>query len=61
VIATKFGQNIGPVTGAAGGVNSIKIATEGMLKRLRTDYIDSLYQHRVDLSVPMEDVAGARC
>ena len=64
VIATKFGQNIDPVTGARlGGVNSrpehIKIATEGMLKRLRTDYIDLLYQHRVDLSVPMEDVAGA--
>jgi aryl-alcohol dehydrogenase-like predicted oxidoreductase len=64
VIATKFGHNIDPVTGERlGGQNSrpdhIKIATEGMLKRLKTDYIDLLYQHRVDLDVPMEDVAGA--
>jgi aryl-alcohol dehydrogenase-like predicted oxidoreductase len=64
VIATKFGHNIDPMTGARlGGQNSrpdhIKVATEGMLKRLRTDYIDLLYQHRVDLDVPMEDVAGA--
>ena len=63
VIATKFGHNIDPVTGKRlGGLNSrpdhIKVATEGMLKRLRTDYIDLLYQHRVDLDVPMEDVAG---
>jgi len=63
VIATKFGHNIDPITGARlGGLNSrpdhIKIATEGMLKRLKTDYIDLLYQHRVDLEVPMEDVAG---
>jgi len=36
----------------------IKAATEGMLKRLRTDHIDLLYQHRVDPSVPMEDVAA---
>src|SRR3954470_2050008 len=64
VIATKFGHNIDPNTGERlGGQNSrpdhIKIATEGMLKRLRTDHIDLLYQHRVDLEVPMEDVAGA--
>jgi aryl-alcohol dehydrogenase-like predicted oxidoreductase len=64
VIATKFGGNIDPITGERlGGLNSrpdhIKIATEGMLKRLRTDYIDLLYQHRVDPDVPMEDVAGA--
>src|SRR5438045_2248047 len=64
VIATKFGWNIDPVTGARlGGLNSrpdhIRVATEGMLKRLRTDYIDLLYQHRVDPEVPMEDVAGA--
>ncbi len=63
VIATKFGWNIDPATGARlGGLNSrpdhIRIATEGMLKRLRTDYIDLLYQHRVDPDVPMEDVAG---
>jgi aryl-alcohol dehydrogenase-like predicted oxidoreductase len=64
VIATKFGHNIDPNTGERlGGQNSrpdhIKTATEGMLKRLKTDYIDLLYQHRVDLDVPMEDVAGA--
>src|SRR5882724_8146396 len=64
VIATKFGWNIDPTTGARlGGLNSrpdqIRMATEGMLKRLRTDHIDLLYQHRVDPEVPMEDVAGA--
>ncbi|AWI58417.1 aryl-alcohol dehydrogenase-like predicted oxidoreductase [Sinorhizobium fredii] len=37
----------------------IKLAVEGMLKRLRTDRIDLLYQHRVDPEVPIEDVAGA--
>ncbi|HJQ59047.1 MAG TPA: aldo/keto reductase, partial [Vineibacter sp.] len=63
VIASKFGWNIDPVTGARrGGLNSrpdqIKTATEGMLKRLRTDRIDLLYQHRVDPEVPMEEVAG---
>jgi aryl-alcohol dehydrogenase-like predicted oxidoreductase len=63
VIATKFGWDIDPVTGAyRGGVNSrprqIKRAVEGMLKRLRVDCIDLLYQHRVDPDVPMEDVAG---
>jgi aryl-alcohol dehydrogenase-like predicted oxidoreductase len=64
VIATKFGHNIEPKTGKRlGGLNSrpehIKIAVDGMLKRLRTDRIDLLYQHRVDPDVPMEDVAGA--
>jgi aryl-alcohol dehydrogenase-like predicted oxidoreductase len=64
VIATKFGHNIDLVTGERlGPLNSrpehIKAAAEGMLKRLRTDHIDLLYQHRVDPSVPMEDVAGA--
>jgi aryl-alcohol dehydrogenase-like predicted oxidoreductase len=64
VIATKFGHNIDPVTGERlGGQNSrpdhIKTAVEGMLKRLKTDTIDLLYQHRVDPGVPMEDVAGA--
>jgi aryl-alcohol dehydrogenase-like predicted oxidoreductase len=63
VIATKFGNNIDPATGERlGGLNSrpghIKLATEGMLKRLKTDWIDLLYQHRVDPEVPMEDVAG---
>jgi aryl-alcohol dehydrogenase-like predicted oxidoreductase len=64
VIATKFGHNIDPITGQRlGGQNSrpdhIVTATDGMLKRLKTDYIDLLYQHRVDLEVPIEDVAGA--
>ena len=63
VLATKFGWNIHPVTGERlGGLNSrpeqITVATDGMLRRLRTDYIDLLYQHRVDPGVPMEDVAG---
>jgi aryl-alcohol dehydrogenase-like predicted oxidoreductase len=64
VIATKFGFDIDPETGARGsGVNSrpdhIKAAVEASLKRLRTDRIDLLYQHRVDPAVPIEDVAGA--
>jgi len=64
VIATKFGWNIDLETGARGpGLISrpahIKAAVEGMLKRLRTDRIDLLYQHRVDPQVPIEDVAGA--
>ena len=65
VIATKFGFDLsGPDRrpGAA-GLNShpdhIKEAVEGSLKRLRTDVIDLLYQHRVDPDVPIEDVAGA--
>ena len=64
VIATKFGWNIDQETGQRlPGLNSrpehIKIVVEGMLKRLRTDRIDLLYQHRVDPQVPIEDVAGA--
>lgn len=64
VIATKFGFDIDPETGERhGGVNSspahIKVAVEGMLRRLKTDGIDLLYQHRVDPDVPIEDVAGA--
>ncbi len=63
IIATKFGHNIDLHTGERlGGLNSqpnhIRRAVEGMLKRLRTDHIDLLYQHRVDPEVPMEDVAG---
>jgi len=62
-IATKFGWDIDPDTGVNhGGVNSkpehIVKAVEGSLKRLGTDHIDLLYQHRVDPEVPMEDVAG---
>lgn len=64
VIASKFGWNIDLETGERlPGLNSrpehIKSAVEGMLKRLRTDRIDLLYQHRVDPQVPIEDVAGA--
>jgi aryl-alcohol dehydrogenase-like predicted oxidoreductase len=64
VIATKFGFDIDPVTGARNpGTNSrpdhIRAAVDGMLRRLRTDRIDLLYQHRVDPAVPIEDVAGA--
>jgi aryl-alcohol dehydrogenase-like predicted oxidoreductase len=63
VIATKFGWNIDPETGERReGLNSrpehIRIATEGMLRRLRTERIDLLYQHRVDPDVPIEEVAG---
>src|SRR3974390_1599347 len=64
VITSKFGWNIDPETGRFQmGLNSkpdhIKRAVEGMLKRLRTDRIDLVYQHRVDPQVPIEDVAGA--
>nr|WP_315152478.1 aldo/keto reductase [uncultured Flavobacterium sp.] len=64
VIETKFGWNIDQETGKRlPGLNShpehIKIVVEGMLKRLRTDRIDLLYQHRVDPQVPIEDVVGA--
>lgn len=62
-IATKFGWNIDQETGKRlAGLNSrpehIKIVVENMLKRLNTDRIDLLYQHRVDPAVPIEDVAG---
>ena len=64
VITSKFGWNIDLETGERlPGLNSkpdhIKRAVEGMLKRLNTDRIDLLYQHRVDPDVPIEDVAGA--
>src|SRR5580704_10998187 len=63
VIATKFGFKIDPNTGKQAGLDSrpghIREAAEGSLKRLKTDVIDLYYQHRVDLSVPIEDVAGA--
>jgi aryl-alcohol dehydrogenase-like predicted oxidoreductase len=63
-ITSKFGWNIDLQTGKRlPGLNSrpehIKLAVEGMLKRLNTDRIDLLYQHRVDPAVPIEDVAGA--
>jgi aryl-alcohol dehydrogenase-like predicted oxidoreductase len=60
VIATKFGFDL--EDGNRGGLDSrpeaIKRSVDGSLRRLRTDTIDLLYQHRVDPSVPIEDVAG---
>ena len=55
-IATKFGWDIDPNTGVhQGGVNSkpahIRAAVDGSLRRLKSDYIDLLYQHRVDPEV----------
>ncbi len=68
VIATKFGFDLNPNFDPRGvkglpGLNSrpehIKQAVEGSLKRLKVETIDLLYQHRVDLNVPIEDVADA--
>ena len=64
VIATKFGFNVN-ADGTPGGVGMdsrperIRKVCEASLKRLRVDAIDLFYQHRVDLNVPIEDVAGA--
>jgi aryl-alcohol dehydrogenase-like predicted oxidoreductase len=59
VIATKFGFIDGkPSAGLNSKPQNIRSMTEAALKRLRTDVIDLLYQHRVDPEVPMEDVAG---
>jgi aryl-alcohol dehydrogenase-like predicted oxidoreductase len=62
-IATKFGWDIDADTGVHHGEpnskpDHIKAAVDGSLRRLKTDHIDLLYQHRVDPEVPMEDVAG---
>jgi aryl-alcohol dehydrogenase-like predicted oxidoreductase len=64
VIATKFGWEANPNEGGKwNALNSrpqhIKQVAEGSLKRLKVDAIDLFYQHRVDLNVPIEDVAGA--
>ncbi len=63
VIATKFGFEIDPKSGKQNGLNSrpehIKAVAEASLKRLKTDVIDLLYQHRVDPNVPIEETAGA--
>src|SRR5438477_8026730 len=64
VIATKFGWEANPADGGKwNSLNSrpeyIKKVAEASLKRLKTDVIDLFYQHRVDLNVPIEDVAGA--
>lgn len=62
-VCTKFGFDIDPKTGERrSGLNSrpkhIRQVVEAQLRRLRTDRIDLLYQHRVDPKVPIEDVAG---
>ena len=63
VIASKFGFKLDPATGKQAGLDSrpahIKEVAEASLKRLKVDAIDLFYQHRVDLEVPIEDVAGA--
>jgi aryl-alcohol dehydrogenase-like predicted oxidoreductase len=61
VIATKFGFRIenAKMAGVDSRPEHIREVVEASLKRLRTDHIDLLYQHRVDRTVPMEDVAGA--
>lgn len=62
VIATKFGFRINPDGTQREGFDSrpahIREVVEASLRRLRTDYIDLLYQHRLDPDVPVEDVAG---
>jgi aryl-alcohol dehydrogenase-like predicted oxidoreductase len=61
VIATKFGfafDDEGRQTGLSSRPEHIRDAVDGSLRRLRTDRIDLLYQHRVDPQVPIEDVAG---
>lgn len=61
VIATKFGFKIedGKNVGTDSRPEHIREVVEASLQRLRTDHIDLLYQHRVDRTVPIEDVAGA--
>lgn len=60
VIATKFGFGVeeGRPTELNSRPEHIRRAVEGSLKRLKTDHIDLLYQHRVDPQVPVEEVAG---
>ncbi|MCH8622877.1 aldo/keto reductase [Undibacterium sp. TS12] len=60
VIATKFGFKIdnNQITGLDSRPEHIRLAVEGSLQRLGTDYIDLLYQHRVDPVIPIEEVVG---
>jgi aryl-alcohol dehydrogenase-like predicted oxidoreductase len=62
VIGTKFGLGVSKDGGKGGPLNSrpehIREVAEASLQRLRTDYLDVFYQHRVDPTVPIEDVAG---
>ena len=61
VLATKFGWRIegGKSVGLDSRPERVREAVEGSLRRLRTDRIDLLYQHRVDPAVPVEDTVGA--
>jgi aryl-alcohol dehydrogenase-like predicted oxidoreductase len=59
IIASKFGFAIDGTTGLNSRPDHIRKMVEDSLKRLRTDRIDLYYQHRVDPSVPIEDVSGA--
>src|SRR5258705_13415277 len=61
-IATKFGFKFdekGGIAGMDSWPEHIREAVEGSMRRLQTDHIDLLYQHRVDPAVPIEDVIGA--
>jgi aryl-alcohol dehydrogenase-like predicted oxidoreductase len=60
VIATKFGLDIqeGKLVGTNSRPEQIRKVADASLQRLRTDYIDIFYQHRIDRNVPIEDVAG---
>ena len=61
-VCTKFGFKIdekGHMVGLDSRPEHIRKVVDASLKRLRTDHVDLLYQHRVDPAVPMEDVAGA--
>ena len=61
IVATKFGFRIedGKQVGLDSRPSHIREAVEGSLRRLQTDRIDLLYQHRVDPNVPIEEVIGA--
>jgi aryl-alcohol dehydrogenase-like predicted oxidoreductase len=62
ILATKFGftfNDAGQITGADSRPEHIRDVVNSSLKRLNTDYIDLLYQHRVDPNVPIEDSVGA--
>lgn len=58
ILATKFGFDIGVANAVTSDPAHIRVAVEGSLRRLGTDYIDLLYQHRIDPKVPIEDVVG---
>jgi aryl-alcohol dehydrogenase-like predicted oxidoreductase len=59
IIATKFGFKTGESLGLDSRPEHVREVAEASLRRLRTDYIDLFYQHRVDPAVPIEDVVGA--